>query len=245
MATNTVCPYVVRHQSWLIKNVLSNYFKSIEVFSSLYQEIAEGCQINFARLKKLSDLLFRVKEDLHLIYKRISDPQKREYEKALKCLPNETEQAFINHVGLMFHKVMVARELQYMIEYYGADQDENIKELEKSLREYFERIHNLIAKGSSLLADFIALFSQDVVVCSFLYESFKNVQSAPLQQMTSQMNGYLGENWFRIAEYYAESGWYPKAKAVLEELLSSNPDHEKGKALMAAVSKLQEESVDL
>ena len=136
----SVSNFVRKNKSWTIKNVLANYFKAINLNTNIYREYHSGTLVTFDKLKQLGDVLYVSKEELHLVYKRLRNPRKNIFEHADKYTPNDAEMNFINNVGLLFHKAMVARELAYMLEYYETESDDGYYEVKSSFDDYIEHL---------------------------------------------------------------------------------------------------------
>ena len=238
--TVDVCPYVMRSKSWLIKSVLTNYFKAAQLIRDIFENDRMGQDVTFACLKELSELLYRAKEDLHLIYKRLQDPRKKLFEDVAKCQPTEGEQNFIHSVGLLFHKAMVARELQYMLEYYESAGDLDYREIKKSLHEYITKMMNLFEKDTKLLVDFLKNFHRDVVIISYFYENQQEIERAigvSLEAILGDFDGFLSENTqVQVADYFLASGWSDRAKKILQRTLELYPNSVKAAELLAQVA---------
>jgi len=221
---------VKKSKSWIIKNVVSNYFKAYNLNADIYREYNSKTDIHFEKLRQLSDIVFGVKEDLHLIYRRLLDPRRNKFEVAEKYTPNEEEIRFINNVGILFHKAMVARELQYMIEYYETGADPDYDDIQTYLDDHIERLRALFEKGLLLLKDFIANHKGDAIVLSYLIENSRYVE-AVLGQSVQELFKQLGHNgsfvklYLSVADYFRASGWDDKAKKVLLDALALEPDN--------------------
>lgn len=228
MPMQNVNSYIRERKSWSIKNVLSNYFKAINLTTDINREYQSGKDVPFERLRQLSEILFDCKEELHLIYKRLVDPRKGIFEDADKYMPNNAEINFIHNVGLLFHKAMVARELKYMLEYYETDIDEEYYDLKHSLDDNIHRLVLLIEKGVSLIPAFLANYSDDVVVLSYLLEHkryVKSVMGMDVETILSQHKKSvpLQNYYIKVAQYFLKSGWNERAKKVLYEALKKEP----------------------
>lgn len=238
--TVDVCPYVQRSKSWLIKSVLTHYIKAAQLNREIFEKDRTGQDVTFARLKELSELLYRAKEDLHLIYKRLQDPRRKLFENVAKCQPNEGEQNFIHNIGLLFHKATVARELQYMLEYYESAGDLDYREIKRSLHEYIEKLMNLFEKGTKLLVDFLMNFRQDVVIISYFYENQQEIERAiglALEGILKDFDGFFSENTqVQVADYFLASGWSDRAKKVLLCTLELYPNSVKAAKLLSQVA---------
>ncbi len=226
---NTVNRYIRKRKSWSIKNILSNYFKAINLNSDIAREYHAGRDVPFEKLKQLSDILFTCKEELYLIFKRLDDPRKNEFESVEKFTPNETELAFIHNVGLLFHKAMVARELKYMLEYYETDAEEDYYDVKVSLDDYIARMTMLFKKGINLVEPLLENFINDAVVIAYFIEHERYVRSVlgetgvKIFQRIEQAH-QSNRIFTKVAEYCVESGWTDRAKKVLYHALQVYPE---------------------
>lgn len=229
--------YILARKSWSIKNILSNYFKAINLNADITREYQSGKDVSFEKLRQLNEILFMCKEELYLIYKRLSDPRKNEFESVEKFTPNETEMDFIHNVGLLFHKVMVARELKYMLEYYETDAEEDYFDAKVLLDDYIERLANLFAKGISLIKPLLVNFIDDAVVMSYFIEHERYVRSVLGEDGVSifdQIEQVHASNelYTKVAHYFIESGWMDRAKKVLYHALQAYPNDEQVRDLL-------------
>ncbi len=231
--------YVRKCKSWTIKSVLANYFKALNLYAEINHQYHAGKDIKFATLKQLSDILFSAKEGLHLIYKRLSDPRKNEFEKTEKYTPTRAEMNFINNVGISFHKAMVARELKYMMEYYETGANEDYFELESSFHSNIARLGDLFSKASHLLEEFLIAFQDDPVILSYFLENERYIEITLGEEISSLLkhlasNGAAEKSYIKVAKYFIESGWPERAKRILYEALQINPANPEAKTLISA-----------
>ncbi len=220
MEKEKVCPYVAKSKSWLIKNVLSHFLAAAQLNEEIYRDHVGGRKLDFDRIKRLSELLFRAKEDLHLIFKRLRDPRRRIFEEVPKCRPDAAEQSFIHNVGLLFHKAMVARELQYILEYYEDETDFDYQDVRQSLAEDMNKLKLLFEKTAQSLGLFLRNFKDDVVILAFLFENQRQIEKAlslDLSEILKQLNDFdEAENRKRVADYFLRSGWPERADSMLD-----------------------------
>ena len=137
-----ISPFVETHKPWIIRKAIADYLRAKNMFANMDRERSSKHKVIFENLKKLTDLTYNIKEDLHLIFKRLIDPKNRIFEESDKYTPNQHETEFINNVGLLFHKLMVARELHYVMEHYAVD-SEDFQESFESFEAYWQRILSL------------------------------------------------------------------------------------------------------
>ena len=237
--SQSISSYVLNSKSWIIRNVLFNFFKASNLYADIYREYHANVNVGFEKLKQLSDVLFLAKEEFHLIYKRLVDPRENKFEEAAKFTPDDTELHFIHNVGLLFHKAMVAREVKYMLEFYETEYEEDYVELKASLDDYIERLHSLFEKTQMLIRSFLANFKDDSLVLSFLFENDRYVEALlhisvrdlfqSIDPTHSTISLYL-----KVSQYFISSGWFDKAKRILYIALELEPDNKQVRNLLAA-----------
>ena len=222
-------PYVEKSKSWIIKNVLSNYFKACNLNADIYREHHSKTDVQFDKMRQLSDVLFAAKEDLYLVYKRLIDPKRNVFERAEKVTPNEVEIRFINNVGILFHKSMVVRELEYMLEYYKTENDPDYDDIKSTLDVNVDRLRMLFDKGLALIKDFLENYKMDAVVLSFLLENSRYIEAILDQSVHSLFQGLVHDDpienlYINVADYFRDSGWEDKAKKVLLDAIELEPE---------------------
>lgn len=230
-------PFVQANKPWIIRKALSDYLRAKNMFDNMDREISTGRDISFDYLKKLSDTLFTIKEDLYLIFKRIIDPLERKFERAAKITPNDNEIEFINNVGLLFHKAMVARELKYVMEYYSTDSKDYIHTKE-SLETYWIRIRELFEDGIEMIKHLFVEYSKNVIVLYFLLEKERYVTEVLGESLDMLLQRMVAKDQFddayvRVGKYCLESGWRDRAKKFLGEALKINPENVEARKLLA------------
>lgn len=233
-------PFVKSIKPWLIRKVLSDYLRARNMFSNLDRNRNNGHQITFEDLRKLSELLFTIKENLHLVFKRVVDPKNKIYEEAEKYMPDEYETEFINNVGLLFHKAMVVRELEYVKEHYSVD-SEDFYESEESFKVYWRKMSNLFDEGIELIKLMLKNCKDNVIVLSYLVENERYVKESFGENVKKLLARIFGEKkidaaYLYVAEYFIESGWKDRAKKVLSEALKINPNNKEAGRLLAYIS---------
>ncbi|NIA30639.1 MAG: hypothetical protein GWP06_12100 [Actinobacteria bacterium] len=236
MMTGKPSPFVQANGPWIIRKALSDYLRAKNMFDNMDREISTGRDVSFDYLKKLSDILYTIKEDLYLIFKRVIDPPERKFEKAAKITPNDNEIEFINNAGLLFHKATVARELKYVMEYYATD-SKDYKHTKDSLDTYWIRIRELFDDGIEMIKHLLVEYSKNIIVLDFLLEKERYVTEALGESLDTLLQRIEGKEQFddayvRVGKYCLESGWRDRAKKYLGEALKINPKNvEAGKLL--------------
>jgi hypothetical protein len=229
-------PYVKAYKAWTIRTIISAYFRAKNMFENMTREETNGQELSFEKIKKLSDILFGTKENLYLIFKRIIDPEKKLFEKSAKAIPNQTELDFMNNVGLLFHKAMVARELKYVLDHY-LHNSKDYRDTKSSLDSYWERMRELFASGKKLAKTVLEENSNNMEVLSYIVENDRYVEEAIGENINFLLESIEGKNktdnaYLRVGEYCLESGWTERARKSLGEALRINPNNYKAKKLL-------------
>ncbi|MBD3287953.1 hypothetical protein GF337_04045 [candidate division KSB1 bacterium] len=229
-------PYLRSIKDWEIREMVVKYLEVKEMFEKHNKPTKDSEYISFKILKELCDIMFDMKEKHHLIFKKFVDPKKRKFESANKFTPNEGEINFMNNVGLVFHKVMVARELKYILNYYTED-SAGYQETKASLERNLVRIELLFRQGVDILLEMLKSHQDNIHLITFCIENqdfcekqFNKSLSSLLDivtEKTDEENVYL-----RTARYYADSGWFGKARDMCQKSLEINPQNEEAKSLL-------------
>jgi len=235
--TKNISPFVASNKSWVIRKVLADYFYAKNLFTKLAREYHSGKEVPFEKIKKFSELLYTAKEDLHLIFKRLIDPQKGKFEKSKKFTPNADEIDFMNNVGLLFHKATVARELKYILEYYKTDSDDYVQ-IKTLLDNYMEKIRLLFNDGIELVKRLLKDYKDNLVVILYLVENEKYVMSALDESLESLLariedNPKIDEKIVQVGKYCLQSGWPDRAYRIFNKAVSINDKNIEAKKYLA------------
>lgn len=234
-----VSPYIVNIRDRKIRHIVSRYLEAYLMFTEYNQSFHKGVIMSFTNLRKLNDVLYKIKEDFHLIYKRVLNPRKRIFEQANKFTPVESEINFMNNVGLLFHKVLVARELKYVLDYYEEDSSgyqETIASLDRNL----DRIKLLFDQGLELLVHMLDTYQNNLQLITYFLEN-KNVCMKIFGKDVADMLKVLAQGrslediYMDAIHYYQNSGWMDRTELLLKELLRLNPKNEKATVMLQAI----------
>ena len=241
MISEKVSPFVETNKPWIITKTIADYLRAKNLFGNMDREIDSDESIPFEQLMTLSDILFTIKEDLHLIFKRLIDPKKTLFEEAEKCTPNQDEIDFSNNVGLLFHKTMVARELKYLMEHYSTD-SEDYTDSRTSLNTYWTRMRLVFEDGVTLIKRLLVAYSSNVIVLSYLIENDRYVRKSlgeSVSQLLKMITGDSGIDsaYIRVGVYFRESGWNERARKSLGEALKLNPKNSEARALLKTIPR--------
>jgi hypothetical protein len=232
-------PFVRENKPWFIRKIISDYFRAKNMFENMNRELGDGREPNFDKLKKLSDILFKTKEDLYLIFRKLINPDKHTFEKIPKAIPNENEIEFMNNVGLLFHKTMVARELQYVLDHYAIN-SQDYNDTKHSLETYWERMDELFKIGTELAKLVLIKNSESIEVLAYLVEHKKYVEDALGEDIKNILEIIEGKDnidlaYYKVGCYCLESGWQDRAKKNLGEAIKINPENRYAQTLMKQV----------
>jgi hypothetical protein len=232
--SNSVKPYFIRVRNWKIRNMVMMYMDAHDQFKTCRRMLRKNLSLSFEKLKDISDILFTIKEDHHLIFKRLVDPEKGKYEKSHKIMPNEIETEFMNNIGLLFHKVMVTRELKYLMENYVED-SEAFHRSSENLQYHLNRIDELFARGTEIIKTLLKRYNDNILLLSSLLEDPLRVK----KHFGMDVNALLAEFadgrgvddlYFQVGKYCSDNGWQDKAQKMLRETLARNPAHSKARS---------------
>ncbi len=223
-----VSHYVASIKNWMIRSLIERYLKAREVFLSYLTDFRNGTSIPFENIMQLSDQLFSIKEDNYLIFRRVLDPRTMLFEDAPKLTPTDAEVRFMNNVGLIFHKVMVARELKYVMEHYQAD-SEDFEESLTSLGYYLDRIDRLFREGLEIIREMIENYADNTVLLVYFLENREYIEKTfgmPLGEFLAPMirGPKEHEAYRRAIEYYVDSGRPEAARRMWEKAVAEGVD---------------------
>lgn len=235
-----ISPYIQNVKNWKIREMAVRFLEAKATFETHNKPLDSGEIIAFGILRKICDMLYEIKEDHHLIFKKIINPKKRTFEDANKFTPNEGEINFGNNVGLLFHKILVARELKYMLDYYEEDSTGYL-DTKTSLDRNLDRIQALFTRGIEILQTMLRSHTNNIYLITYFVENqefctnqFKLEPESLLRMITDQEYG-LEEAYLAAAKYYRKSGWHDKAKAICEKNLQLHPQNIETKKLLESL----------
>ena len=228
-------PYLHRIKHWKIRNMVMLYLEAREQFKNYRRSLKKDSNLSFEKLKNISDILFEIKEDHHLLYKRVLNPRKKKFEKAQKFTPDDVETEFMNNIGLLFHKVMAAREIKYIMEHYVEESETFQKNLE-DLNFHLNRIENLFDQGIKTLKQLISRNRDNILLLTYFLENRELTQKCFGNEISELFkvfanNKDVSEVYYLAARFYFQNGWKDRAQTALKELLKNNPEHPEGKQL--------------
>ncbi len=213
--------YIANNRKWMIRHIIADYVRAKNMFSNTFREFQAGRPITFEHLRKLSELLFEIKENLHLVFKRPIDPQTMRFEEGDKLTPNRREIEFINNVGLLFHKTLVARELKYVMDHYTIDSTDYVNS-NISLGSYFEKIQGFFSYGAEKIKELLQDYSDNEPLLHFILENERYVQDSLNESVAELMHKAFGQApqahmYLLVGRYCLASGWNDRAKKYLAE----------------------------
>ncbi|OQX94337.1 hypothetical protein B6I21_09575 [candidate division KSB1 bacterium 4572_119] len=91
-----ISPYVQNIRDWKIREIISGYFDALLIFKNYKRSKSKVANIPFSSLRKICDTLWDVKENFHLIFKRVLNPKKKIFEQCDKLTPNDLEIELMN-----------------------------------------------------------------------------------------------------------------------------------------------------
>lgn len=246
MKQNGVKPYIARIKQWKIRNMVRLYLEARDLFKKYRNLLRKGNYLSFERMREICDILWEIKEDHHLIYKRLLDPKKNKFEKAPKYLPASAELEFINNAGLLFHKMMVARELKYLLEHYFEDSDVFQKNKE-SLQLQLRIIEELFDDGIQVLQSLIKENNTNMLLLTLMLENTDLVRKhfgKNVPELVSQFGNGKGLDtiYCDAGKYYIECGRIGLAKQMLRDAVKKNKDNGEAKKLLEDLAEQVEKT---
>jgi len=237
--SKSVKPYLISIKNWKIKNIVRRYLEARDIFKSNSGFLNLTSSVSFKQMRELSEVLYQIKEDYHLLYKRVIDPQKNKFENTDKFIPDECEQALINNIGLLFHKVLVVRELKYVMEHYVEDKIAHKRNVE-NFKSQVRHIETLFDEGIEVLRRLITNNTDNFLLLTVLLENpvlaKKHFGKNAYDLVEHFGNGKgLDEIYYSVAQYYIRCGHFEKAKKMLRNSLKKNKNHTKAKKLLTEI----------
>lgn len=235
-----VKPYLKKIKNWKIRNMIMLYLEARGKFKDCNKLMKTDKAISFERMREINDILYEIKEAYHLLYRRLLDPHKKKFENTMKFTPNQIEIEFMNNIGLLFHKIMVARELKYVMEHY-VQEDEAFQKNEENLLTNLARIDELFDEGIDILKALIRQNTDNVLLLTLLLENAENTKkhfgnnAVKIIEQFSNGNG-LDEVYYHVGKYYADCGWKNKAKKMLQSAVKRNKDNVKAQEVLATLN---------
>ncbi|MEK7727312.1 MAG: hypothetical protein AAB354_02800 [candidate division KSB1 bacterium] len=217
--------YLAAIKPWKIRNMVEGYLAAWQIFHKHQRtKSSERYAFSFQTLNKISDVLYEVKEDHHLLFRRPERAlQKHEQH---KLVPSYSETTLIDHVGLLFHKAMVAKELRYILERYAHD-ERNWALHFKELQDNLERMETLFMEGLELVGSLVRHDAENVLLLAYLIEHRRTVAKCfgirPNEVVAKLVAKEMqAQAHYLVARYYHESGWYERAKEILRKAFDKN-----------------------
>jgi len=222
-------PFVKKIRDERIAEIIDGYLRAKALFDRFDHQFRNGHLMSFEAIKEIGDILYDVKECHHLVFRRVIDPRKGRLEEARKFSPDESEIAFMNNIGLIFHILVAAKELKYVLEHYEED-TEHYQETKKELELFLVRIDALFTRGIELLKGMLQRCRGNIHVLALLWEKrdlVEKIFGIGLKRLVEMMwsPGTYEDACFALGEYYLKQAWPQKAETVFQEVLSVNPDH--------------------
>ena len=234
--------YIQRTRDWAVRNMVSLYLEAVETFREHYQAHPDKRKISHKGLSTVCDMLFYLKDQQEIIYEPVAATSgaKKKVDHSHKLAPNPAETRFIVNVGLLFHMVLIAREMKFIHQHYNdaaAPRQEIGKDLEMSL----EKVERLFTEGVDILIDFARVHSNNVMLQAFLIQNATRMNKAIGIRGPELIRLVIGRKnlegtYFLAGKYFLESGWYDDARRMFTKVLRKNPKNADGLALLIEVT---------
>jgi hypothetical protein len=237
----TLKNYLTTIKDWKIRNMVHGYIEARMLFKSFRLDAKSKRIIPSEELHKICDILFDVKQIYQLLYRLPDDPPASRG--VAKIPPKAPETEFFNNLGLLFHKVLMTRELRYINENYPTAQTAQQNGFD-TVKESLEQIDKLFDDGVQCVMNLIQAHRENPLLIAYLFEDSYRIGKvlgtdcdALLMGMTEKPTTELA--CMMTARYYIESGWYEKASEMLKRALKVNPANDFVKQLLDRYAKMR------
>ncbi|MBN2013344.1 hypothetical protein JW960_28695 [candidate division KSB1 bacterium] len=238
-----ITPYIERIRDWKIREMVAGFILAKSTFEKHSKRKDGEIHISFGTLRLLCDILFHAKEHHHQIFKRIVNAKKKQFEDCNKYTPDSSEINFMNSVGLLFHKMVVTRELTYMLDYYTEDSS-GYQETKNSVDRHLQRISTLFKQGILAMIEMLHSENQqkNVHLATYFIENpaiCPEQLNMPLEQVLTEVLGKTSveDAFMESAQYSKESGWFDKSRRLCQSILERNPRHKPAQKLLASLKE--------
>ncbi|MDZ7268619.1 MAG: hypothetical protein ONB48_12855 [candidate division KSB1 bacterium] len=227
--------YIASVKNWKVRNMIQGYLQACHAYHEMRRTRMKNRRApSFEVLRAISATLSQVKEDHHLIFRRREEANTKGSRH--KLVPGYADTAFSDHVGLLFHKVMVACELRYILTHY-AHQPESWEAHFQTLLANLQQLDTIFEEGINLVLEFVRSHSDNVLVIDFVLEHQKQIAACArldtrhvLRKLLTKVD--LPGAYFMAAQYYFESGWFDRAVKAARKCLQADARHAAGQALL-------------
>ena len=217
-----VSPYLEQIRDWKIQQIVAAYLKSYELFLGLWKQYCKNKKTSFADWCRLCDLLFEAKEDNNLLFYRENGPVDEKERLPGKYVPTIIEAALMNNIGLLFHKAMVMRELQYVQDQYVEESSE-FQQNQIEIEHIFKQMEKLHTDGSGFLLTILRDNGDNMPLLSFFIEKKAVIERLYGMFLHKIFESHFGPQWLEktygaVNRYFEASGWHERAMFVQQEI---------------------------
>lgn len=224
-----ISPYVQNIRDWKIREIISGYFDALLIFKNYKRSKSKVANIPFSSLRKICDTLWDVKENFHLIFKRVLNPKKKIFEQCDKLTPNDLEIELMNNIGILFHRVLIAREFKYFIDSYDVDED-GYEEAKRSLEINLLKIDVLFDQGINIILKILEKYQNNILLLTYFLENMAALKTIFKSQFETIISIFVADRkiediYVAATNYYRECGWEDRAKDLYKQMLKYMPRH--------------------
>ncbi|KAA3619260.1 MAG: hypothetical protein DWQ05_00650 [Calditrichaeota bacterium] len=210
--------------------MVATYINVCEEFKQAYQSIDKPEDLPHKTLSTLADMLFDLKEHSKLIYKPFvkSSSMRKAIDHRFK--PDTAEVDFLILIGLLYHKMVVTRELKYLYDHYDAVA-QNFTDSKDDLLVNIHNILTLLKKSLPALLSFLRFNSGNITLLAFLISVSTKMKKCIGIRGPELIRSILGdenieEKYLLAGEYFLESGWFDESEKVIKRVLRKDPGNE-------------------
>ena len=239
--------YVRRTKDWTIRHIVATYLSVSEDFLQEYAQLENKSEFSHRLLSKLSDSLYDLKEEIKLIYQPFVVSQNGAKNNDPRFEPTDMEVDFLVNIGLLFHKMVVCREIKYLLDNYNRlsrKYPESADELVLNLGSIFK----ILSENKTALIRYLKFHSNNITLLAFLLSNTArmkrcvNIQGMELIRRIITVDK-LQSMYIEASKYLIESGQFQEARKILRKTKTGGLKNSAVKILLEKAELLEAESL--
>ncbi len=232
--------FIHRTREWTVRNMVATYISVCEEFRKTYDQCENPEDFPHKKLSELADMLFSLKENSKLIYKPFVKSSNRRKQTDHRFTPDKAEVDFLVIIGLLYHKMVISRELKYLYVHYDAF-SRNYTDTKAELLHNIQNIMLYLEKSMPSLLDYIKYNAANVTLLVFLIDISTKMKKCfgvrGSELLQSVLNDdRLEEKYLLAGKYYFESGRYTESEKLTRKVLRKQPANKDALAMLAQLA---------
>ena len=233
--------YIQRIQNWTIQNLVGNYLEAAKLFNEVCSSHEDRMDFPYQKLWDLCDLTFHIQEQSGLIFKHLARSRVKKIKENHKIEPNLAEKNFIAHVCLLFHSVLVARELKFIHENFSSFSQRYL-DSERDFKSHLDVVDAHFRDGVIVLIELLRHHDTNTILHAFILKN-RSLVKAALGMSSKKLikkvvgKGSLDQVFLDAGQYYIESGWQGDALHFFKQCLEISPQSHKAKEFINQIEK--------